>query len=168
MQENALILHLRPEPECLLLSSNTHSSLSLFLFSGCVGIFLSVLPLPSRIAHLMQLPQENLSKVKSGEADSNCNGSFDPVHAETFVESTNHAFLRHDLPHGAQDGAVCVTRDSCSLHAASHHVQRVRSRLADETRTGSKCQTFIRVGLWAPTALYTGEEGVKTCQSVNK
>lgn len=104
---------------------------------------LFVLLLSSRVAHLVQLPQENLSEVKGGEADAHRNGPFDPVHTETFVESTDSPLLRHDFPHGAQDGAVCVTRDPCSLHAASYHIQRVGRRLADEPCTGPKRQTFI-------------------------
>lgn len=124
----------------VLLSSNTHSSLSLplFLFKGCTRIAISVLLLSHRKAHLVQLPQQDLSKVEGGEADPNRNGPFDPVHTETFVESTDNSFLRHNLPHSAQDGAVSVARDTCSLHAASYHIQRVRCWLADKPCTGSK------------------------------
>lgn len=82
--------------------------------------------LSGRVAHLMQLPQENLSKVKGGEADPHRNGSFDPVHTETFVESSDNALLSHYLLHGAQDSTVRVTCDSCSLHAPPDHIQRIR------------------------------------------
>ena len=129
-------------------------------------LFLSVdMLLSRRVAHLMQLPQENLSKVKRREADPHCNRPLHPVHAETFVESTDEPLLRHDLLHGAQDGAICVTGDSGSLHAPSYHIQRVRRRLADETRAGSKRQALVRVGVWAAAAFYTGEEVVKECRS---
>lgn len=135
----------------LLLFSCTHSHFLSFSSDGVWGsphptipVFLRSVPLlSSHIAHLMQLPQEDLSKVEGGEADPHRNGPFDPVHTQTFVESTDNPLLRNNLPHGAQDGAVCVTRDSRSLHAPSHHIQRVRRRLADKTRTGSKRQTFI-------------------------
>ena len=98
--------------------------------------------------------------VKGGEADPHGEGPFDPVHTETFVESADEPFLDHNLLHGAQDGAVRVTRDSRSLHAPPHHIQRVRGRLADKSCAGSKCQSFIRVGVWAPGVLYMGEEEV--------
>lgn len=156
----------------VLLSSNTHSSLSHFLCFSSEGLWgsrhptipvfhFSVLLLSSCIAHLVQLPQQDLSKVKGSEADPHRNGPFDPVHTETFVESTDSSLLIHNLPHGAQDGSVRVTHDSCSLHAASYHIQRVRRRLADKTCAGSKRQTFIWVGLWAPTVLYMGRGGWK-------
>lgn len=114
----------------------------------------------------MQLLKEDLSKVECGEADPHRDGPFDPVHTETFVESPDNPLLWHDLPHSAQDGAVRVTRDSCSLHAASHHVQRVGRRLTNKTCAGSKCQTFVWVGLWASTALYMGEESVKKINKI--
>lgn len=50
-------------------------------------------PSLSSEAHLMQLLQENLCKVKRGEADPNSNGAFHPVHAEAFVKSTDEALL---------------------------------------------------------------------------
>lgn len=87
----------------------------------------------------MQLPQEDLSEVEGGEADAHRDGPFDPVHTQTFVESSDEPLLRHDLPHGAQDGAVSVTCDPRRLHAPSHHVQRVRRRLADQSGAGSEC-----------------------------
>lgn len=114
---------------------------------------LSTLPLLICIAHVVQLLQQDLGKVKGGEADPDCDGPFDPVHTETFVESTDNSLLRYDLPHGAQDGAVRVAHDPCSLHAASDHIQRVRRRLPDKTRAGSERQTLIRVRLWAPAVL---------------
>lgn len=110
------------------------------------------------VAHLVQLPQHNLGEVKGGEADPDGDGPLDPVHAQTFVESAYKPLLSHDLPHGAQDGAVGVACDSRGLHAASYHVQRVRRRLADQTRTGPESQTFIRVRLGAPTLLYERAE----------
>lgn len=122
----------------------------------------TVLPLSSSVAHLVQLPQQDLSEVKGGETDSYRDGPFDPVHTKTFIESADHPFLCDNLPHGAQDGAVRVTRHSSSLHSAPYHVQRVGRRLADETGAGSKHQTFVRVWLQAPTVLCTGEEGSKT------
>lgn len=110
------------------------------------------------MAHLVQLPQHDLGEVKGGEADPDGDGPFDPVHAQTFVEPACKPLLRHYLSHGAQDGAVRVACDSRGLHAASYHVQRVRRRLADQTRAGPKRQTFIRVGLGAPALLYEREE----------
>lgn len=95
------------------------------------------------VAHLVQLPQHDLGEVKGGEADPHGDGPFDPVHAQALVESAYQPLLRHYLPHGAQDGAVRVACDSTRLHAASHHVQRVRRRLADQTRAGPKRQTLI-------------------------
>lgn len=121
----------------------------------------TVLPLSSSVAHLVQLPQQDLSEVKGGEADSYCDGPFDPVHTKTFIESADHPFLCDNLPHGAQDGAVRVTRHSCGLHSAPYHIQRVGRRLADEASAGPKHQTFVRVWLQAPTVLCMGEEGFK-------
>lgn len=122
----------------------------------------TVLPLSSSVAHLVQLPQQDLSEVKGGEADSYRYGPFDPVHTETFIESADHPFLCDNFPHGAQDGAVRVTRHSSSLHSAPYHVQRVGRRLADETGAGSKHQAFVRVWLQAPTVICIGEEDSKT------
>lgn len=110
--------------------------------------------------HLVQLPQEDLSEVKCGEADPDRNGPFHPVHTETFVQSTDDALLRHYLLHRSQDGAVRVACDPCCLHATPHHVQRVRCRLANETRTCAKYQSFIRVGLLATAAFYMRERVV--------
>lgn len=73
----------------------------------------------------MQLPQEDLSEVKRGEADPHRYGSFDPVHAETLVESTDDALLRHNLSHCANDRTIRVTCDPRSLHTASDHIQGV-------------------------------------------
>lgn len=78
------------------------------------------------VPHLVELPQQVLGEVKGGETDPDGDGSFDPVHAQTFVESTYNPLLSHYLPHSAQDGAVGVARDSGGLHAPSYHVQRVR------------------------------------------
>lgn len=122
----------------------------------------TALPLPSSVAHLVQLRQQDLSEVKDGEADSYRDGPFDPVHTKTFIESTDHPFLCDNLPHGAQNGAVRVTRHSSSLHSAPYHIQRVGRRLADETGTGSKRQTLVRVWLPAPAVLCMGEEGSET------
>lgn len=97
--------------ELLFLSRTSSSSLSVLLI--CV-------------THLVQLSQQDLGEVKGGEADPNGDGPFDPVHAQTFVESTYNALLSHYLLNGAQDGAVCVTRDPRGLHAAPYHIQRVR------------------------------------------
>lgn len=110
----------------------------------------------------MQLLQEDLSQVKGGEADPHCNGPFDPVHTEAFIESSDSPLLEHDLPHGAQDGAVRVTRYPRRLHAPPYHVQRVGRRLTDEARTGPKSQPLIRVGLWAPTSLCIGGDRGKS------
>lgn len=78
------------------------------------------------VAHLVQLSQQDLGEVKGGEADPDGDGPFDPVHAQTFVESTYNPLLRHYLLNGAQDGAVRVARDPRGLHAAPYHIQRVR------------------------------------------
>lgn len=108
----------------------------------------------------MKLLQENLSKVKGGEANPHRNRPFDPVHTETFVESADNPFLRDNLPHGAQDGEVRVTRDTRGLHAPSYYIQRVRRRLADETCAGSKSQTFVGEGLRAAAVLCMEEKDV--------
>lgn len=124
-------------------------------------IFNSLSLLWSSITHLMKLLQENLSEVKGGEANPHCNRSFNPVHTETFVESADNPFLGHNLPHGAQDGAVRVTCDTRSLHPPPYYIQRVRRRLADETCTGSKSQAFVWVGLLAAAVLCMEEKGVR-------
>lgn len=38
-----------------------------------------------RVAHLVQLQQKAVCNVKCGEANSHCDGSFHPVHAQAFV-----------------------------------------------------------------------------------
>lgn len=86
-----------PERVCVsLLCSETNSSLSHFFSLHRVYVWGASLPvtphfplplslLSCRIAHLLQLPQEDLSKVKGGEADAHRHGPFHPVHTETFV-----------------------------------------------------------------------------------
>lgn len=123
------------------------------------GSPVTALALPSSVAHLVQLGQQDLSEVKDGEADSYRDGPFDPVHTKTFIESADHPFLCDNLPHGAQDGAVRVTRHSSSLHSAPYHIQRVGRRLADEAGAGSKPQALVRVWLPAPAVICVGEEG---------
>lgn len=112
-----------------------------------------------RVAHLVQLPQQDLSEVKGGEADSYRDGPFDPVHTETFIESADHPFLCDNLPHGAQDGAVRVARHSGRLHPAPHHIQRVGRRLADEPGASAERQPLVRVRLQAPAVLCVKADG---------
>lgn len=119
---------------------------------------LSVSALLICVAHLVQLPQHDLGEVKGGEADPHGDGPFDPVHAQTFVEPAHQPLLGHDLPHGAQDGAVRVARHPRGLHAPPHHVQGVRRRLADQTRAGPERQALVGVRLGAPALLYEREE----------
>lgn len=147
------------DPVCY--KPNAHVSLILTLHRDRIHPNVTVLPLSRSVAHLVQLPQQDLSEVKGGEADSYRDGPFDPVHTETFIESADDPFLCDNLPHGAQDGAVRMTRHSSSLHSAPHHVQGVGRRLADETGASSKHQAFVRVWLQAPTVLCVGEEGWK-------
>lgn len=97
------------------------------------------------VVHLVQLQQQVVRNVKCGEANSHCDGSFHPVHAQAFVQSTPDAFLLHDLAHGPQDGSVRGADHAGCLHAPAHHIQRVRSRLSNQARAGSKCQALVRV-----------------------
>lgn len=132
-----------PSFDPVLYKPNAQASLILTLHRHRIHPAVTVLPLSRSVAHLVQLPQQDLREVKGGEADSYRDGSFDPVHTETFIESADHPFLCDNLPHGAQDGAVRVTRHSSSLHSAPHHVQRVGRRLADESGASSKHQTLV-------------------------
>lgn len=111
-RENALILPTSPEPVCVCFYPATHSFHFLTFFVSLQRVYkgissshhvflLCVQSLSSRITHLMQLPQENMREVKGGEAYSYRDGSFDPVHTETFIESTDNPFFRNNFPHGA-------------------------------------------------------------------
>lgn len=152
------------EPVCY--KPNAHASLILTLHRHRIHLAVPVFalttpPLSRGVAYLVQLPQQDLSEVKGGEADSYRDGPFDPVHTKTFIESADYPFLCDNLPHGAQDGAVRVTHHPSSLHSAPHYVQRVGRRLADEPGAGSEHQALVRVWLQAPTVLCVGMEGSK-------
>lgn len=151
-----LVLPVSSDPVCY--NPNTLASLIPIFHLHRTPPAGTVILLPSSVAHLVQLPQQDLSEVKGGEADPHRDGAFDPVHTKTFIESTDHPFLCDNLPHGAQDGAVRVTRHPSSLHSAPYHIQRVGRRLANETGASSKDQAFVRVRLQTAAVLYGKEE----------
>lgn len=59
-----------------------------------------------KVAHLVQFEQKVVRDVERGEAYAHCNGPFNPVHAQAFVQSAYDSLMSYDRTHGSQNGAV--------------------------------------------------------------
>lgn len=59
----------------------------------CTCVFRFAPSLPHRIAQMDQLPQEVLDVIIRGEADPDGNGTLDPVHAQSLVETPDDTLL---------------------------------------------------------------------------
>jgi len=112
-------------------------------------------------SHLMQLQQKVVHEVKCGEANPHCNGPFNPVHTQAFVQSTSDSFLSYDLAHGPQNCDARRAGNPSCLHAPAHHIQRVRSRLSDQARAGAKGQALVGVRLRSLCLFYRETDGSK-------
>lgn len=134
-----------------------HRSAQFGLVTHSVDLILRMPPPPRRgspaqdsvdeAARLMQLQQEAVRDVKRGEADPHGDGTFQPVHAQAFVQPPPDSFLRYDLAHRPENRGVGPPRHAGRLHAPPHHVQRVRGRLSDQARAGAEGQALVGIRL---------------------
>lgn len=135
-----------------------HSVLAVSSLPFLSALLLRTAPLVGEIAHVMQLEQKALGDIKCGETKPNGNRAFNPVHAQSFVQSFDNSFLGYNHPHGAQDCAVRRAGHASRLHSPAHHVQRIRSGLSNQTRARTKSQTLMRIRMWSLCLFYQDEE----------
>lgn len=120
----------------------------------------------SEAVHLVQLEQKAVGDVERGEADPHGHGPFQPIHAQPLVQSTHDPLLGHDLAHCPQNGAVRRACDAGRLHAPTHHVQRVGSRLSDQARAGAEGQALVGVRLRPLSFFFMERNKVKCLKDV--
>lgn len=111
-----------------------------------------------------ELSQEVLDVVVRGEADSDGDGTLDPVHAESLVETSDDALLPVNFTQCRPDrqipiGTVC--RHAGGLHSPSDNVQWIAGRLSNDAGRRTEQQRYHSV--WSGV---TGECEILLLESI--
>lgn len=111
-----------------------------------------------------EFPQEVLDVVVRGKADSDGDGTLDPVHAQPLVEAPDDTLLPVDFGQCRPDSEIPIGAVGCharGLHPPSNDVQWVARRLADDAGRRAEHQRYHSV--WGGV---TGEYEVLLLESI--